>query len=149
MSIANASSPSHSSSLPPRDALSSLLLATLRLLHSLTPTRTPHPFQNIRYCDDALEIDPLNPKAYFRRSAGYEAKRDFDKALLDAKKAQELMDTEDKVRPSSEQSPWGVCDSYVCSLIVCLSKCLLSVMLSVVRVRWALRTKCVSDPSIV
>ena len=35
--------------------------------------------QNIRYCDDALELDPLNPKAYFRRSAGHEAKRDFDK----------------------------------------------------------------------
>ena len=39
----------------------------------------------------------MNPKAYFRRSAGYEGKRDFDKALLDVKKAQELMDVEDKV----------------------------------------------------
>lgn len=36
-------------------------------------------FQNIRYCDDALELDPANPKAYFRRSAGYEAKKDYDK----------------------------------------------------------------------
>lgn len=38
--------------------------------------------QVIRNVDDALEIDPLNPKAFFRRSAAYEGKKDFDKALV-------------------------------------------------------------------
>ena len=56
----------------------------------------PHP-QVIRNCELALEIDPNNPKAFFRRSAGYEAKKQWEEALSDAKKAQELSDVEDKL----------------------------------------------------
>ena len=35
-------------------------------------------------------------KAYFRRSAAYEAKKDYDKAFEDIKKASEHSPTEDK-----------------------------------------------------
>ena len=47
-------------------------------------------------CNHALEIDNKNPKAFFRRSMAYEAKKDWTKALDDIKSAQTLMDTEDK-----------------------------------------------------
>ena len=43
-----------------------------------------------------MEIDNKNPKAFFRRSMAYEAKKDWTKALDDIKSAQTLMDTEDK-----------------------------------------------------
>ena len=55
-----------------------------------------NPESCINNCNHAIEIDPKNPKAYFRRSMGYEAKKDFDKALEDVKTAQTSLDVEDK-----------------------------------------------------
>jgi DNA topoisomerase VI subunit A len=42
-----------------------------------------------------LKIDPSNVKALFRRSAFYEHKKDWDKALADITKCQELSEVED------------------------------------------------------
>jgi tetratricopeptide (TPR) repeat protein len=53
--------------------------------------------QAMRNVNDALAIDDKNPKAYFRRATVYEAKKDWEKALTDIKKCQELSDVEDKV----------------------------------------------------
>jgi heat shock protein 4 len=52
--------------------------------------------QAIRNADDALVIEPENPKAYFRRSAAHEGKKDWDKALVDIKDAQKYTLTNDK-----------------------------------------------------
>jgi len=46
--------------------------------------------QVIRNCEDALNIDPVNVKALFRRSSYYEHKKDWEKAMADIKKLQEL-----------------------------------------------------------
>lgn len=53
--------------------------------------------QALRNCEDALHIDPLNVKALFRRSQYFEHKKDFERALTDVKKCQELAETEDKM----------------------------------------------------
>jgi tetratricopeptide (TPR) repeat protein len=50
----------------------------------------------LQYCNHALEGDSNNIKAFFRRSAAYEAKKEWEKALADIKKCQELSDVEDK-----------------------------------------------------
>ena len=52
--------------------------------------------QVINNCDHALALDSRNAKAYFRRSAAWEAKKDLEKALEDAKKAQAEMVVPDK-----------------------------------------------------
>merc|ERR1711871_1291617 len=45
-------------------------------------------FENvIRNCNEALQIDPANAKAFFRRAAAYETTKDWDKALADLKAA--------------------------------------------------------------
>lgn len=46
------------------------------------------PDQALNNCNFALELDPRNPKAFFRRSAAYEAKKDIERAMEDAKTAQ-------------------------------------------------------------
>lgn len=50
----------------------------------------------LRNCDDALNIDANNSKALFRRSVVWEAKKDYEKALDDLKRAEEL-NPEDKL----------------------------------------------------
>eukprot|EP00595_Chromulina_sp_UTEXLB2642_P000026 CAMPEP_0196761786 /NCGR_PEP_ID=MMETSP1095-20130614/1083_1 /TAXON_ID=96789 ORGANISM="Chromulina nebulosa, Strain UTEXLB2642" /NCGR_SAMPLE_ID=MMETSP1095 /ASSEMBLY_ACC=CAM_ASM_000446 /LENGTH=249 /DNA_ID=CAMNT_0042111741 /DNA_START=1407 /DNA_END=2153 /DNA_ORIENTATION=+ len=52
--------------------------------------------QVLRNCDDALALDPVNHKAFFRRSQYYEVKKDYEKALVDMKNCQKNMDIEDK-----------------------------------------------------
>ncbi len=52
--------------------------------------------QVINNCDHALALDSRSAKAYFRRSAAWEAKKDLEKALEDAKKAQAEMVVPDK-----------------------------------------------------
>ncbi len=52
--------------------------------------------QVLNNCNHALELDPRNPKAYFRRSAAWEAKKDLQNALKDAKQAQGEMVIPDK-----------------------------------------------------
>lgn len=41
----------------------------------------------IRNCNDALAIENGNAKALFRRASAFEAKKDWDKALVDLKAA--------------------------------------------------------------
>jgi len=51
--------------------------------------------QTFRNCEDALNIDPVNVKAIFRRGSAYEGKKEWDKALNDMKKCQEINIKED------------------------------------------------------
>jgi tetratricopeptide (TPR) repeat protein len=51
--------------------------------------------QVFRNCEDALSIDPVNVKALFRRSSAYEGKKEWEKALADLKKCQEINVKED------------------------------------------------------
>lgn len=51
--------------------------------------------QTFRNCEDALNIDPVNVKAIFRRGSAYEGKKEFEKALVDFKKCQEINIKED------------------------------------------------------
>ncbi|XP_034626802.1 peptidyl-prolyl cis-trans isomerase D isoform X1 [Trachemys scripta elegans] len=44
----------------------------------------------IESCCEALALDPANTKALYRRAQGWEGIRDFDQALADLKKAQEI-----------------------------------------------------------
>ncbi|CAM4547520.1 peptidyl-prolyl cis-trans isomerase D isoform X1 [Lepidochelys kempii] len=44
----------------------------------------------IESCCEALAIDPANTKALYRRAQGWQGIRDFDQALADLKKAQEI-----------------------------------------------------------
>jgi len=53
--------------------------------------------QVLRNCDEVLQIEYNNIKALYRRSIYYENKKDWEKALLDIKKCQELNDVEDKL----------------------------------------------------
>lgn len=54
--------------------------------------------QVIRCCGEAIALDPANAKAYFRRSAAWEAKKEWEKALEDVTKSAELMgEKEDKL----------------------------------------------------
>lgn len=46
--------------------------------------------QVLRNCNDAITIDNNNVKGYYRRSTYYEHKKDYDKALSDLKKCQEI-----------------------------------------------------------
>ena len=46
--------------------------------------------QVLRNCTEALQLDPQNAKALFRRSAYYESKRDWDNAMGDLKKCSKL-----------------------------------------------------------
>eukprot|EP01036_Dinobryon_divergens_P034893 gene34893-45152_t len=46
--------------------------------------------QVIRNCEDALSIDSANVKAIFRRSTYFEHKKEWEKAMADIKKCQEL-----------------------------------------------------------
>lgn len=52
--------------------------------------------QAVKYTGEALAISPTSAKAYFRRSAAYEAKKEFEKALEDLKMAANHTPTEDK-----------------------------------------------------
>lgn len=74
----------------------------------------------LRNCDDALKIDSNNPKALFRRSMVWEAKKDYDKALSDLKRAEEInpgdamiIKSKDKVmkliskEAAKEKKMWG------------------------------------------
>jgi tetratricopeptide (TPR) repeat protein len=53
--------------------------------------------QVLRNCEEVLTIEPNNIKALFRRSIYFESKKDWEKALMDVKKCQELSDMEDKL----------------------------------------------------
>lgn len=53
--------------------------------------------QMLRNIEDAIALDAKNAKTYFRRAQYYEAKKDWEKALADAKKCQSLMDADDKL----------------------------------------------------
>jgi len=50
----------------------------------------------IKYAGEALAISPTSAKAYFRRSAAYEAKKEYEKSLEDLKQAANNTPTEDK-----------------------------------------------------
>jgi tetratricopeptide (TPR) repeat protein len=50
----------------------------------------------VKYTGEALAISPNSAKAYFRRSAAFEAKKEFEKALEDLKLAATHTPTEDK-----------------------------------------------------
>jgi tetratricopeptide (TPR) repeat protein len=50
----------------------------------------------IKYSTDAIELDERNAKCYFRRSAAWEAKKDWDKALKDAQTCVEVAEHADK-----------------------------------------------------
>ena len=41
-------------------------------------------------CLEALEIDPSNTKALYRRAQGWQGLKEYDQALADLKKAQEI-----------------------------------------------------------
>ncbi|KAJ8794709.1 hypothetical protein J1605_003018 [Eschrichtius robustus] len=41
-------------------------------------------------CLEALEIDPANTKALYRRAQGWQGLKEYDQALADLKKAQEI-----------------------------------------------------------
>ena len=45
----------------------------------------------IRYCTDAIELDPTNVKSHFRRSSAWEHKKEWEKSLIDAQRAAELV----------------------------------------------------------
>lgn len=47
--------------------------------------------QVLRNCEDALTLDSNSIKALFRRSAYYENKKDWDKAMADIKQCQKLL----------------------------------------------------------
>ena len=51
----------------------------------------------IRNADDALAMDEVNQKAYFRRGLAYEGKKEWEKAYADVKKSQELTSVKDKM----------------------------------------------------
>jgi hypothetical protein len=51
--------------------------------------------QVFRNCEDALNIDPVNVKALFRRASAYEGKKEWEKALTDMKRCQEINVKED------------------------------------------------------
>ena len=44
----------------------------------------------LRNIEEALKIDPNNPKAIFRRSVVWETKKEYEKAMQDLKRAEEL-----------------------------------------------------------
>jgi len=52
--------------------------------------------QVVRYTTDALTLDDKNSKCYFRRSAAWEAKKEWEKALKDAQTCVEVADHADK-----------------------------------------------------
>lgn len=45
----------------------------------------------IRYCTEAIALDPANVKSHFRRSSAWESKREWEKSLQDAQKASNLL----------------------------------------------------------
>lgn len=53
--------------------------------------------QALRNCTDALELEPTSVKAFFRRASAYDGKKDWNNAMVDAKKCQDLSDIEDKL----------------------------------------------------
>jgi len=53
--------------------------------------------QALRNSSDALELEPTSVKAFFRRASAYDGKKDWNNAMADAKRCQELSDVEDKL----------------------------------------------------
>ena len=72
------------------------LKVTLYLNLAMCYLKMDQPDNALNQCNFALQLDPKNAKAFFRRSQAYEGKKDIEAALSDAETARSEMVVQDK-----------------------------------------------------